>query len=810
MKPGTLLLAALLLFAAAIVAHAAEPREGQIVKAALDVATSGENYLRPDGWRAWQAGFTRESGVFVCDNGGNTTIQRGASQTVVLNQSEPRPVVAEAWSKAVEVTGSANSDYSLYLDLIYTDGTPDWGKIAPFSTGSHDWQRRQVVVFPRKPIKSLAFHLLLRRHGGKALFGDAALRPLLASDRAILFDGVPVVLRGEARAGFQVRDVAAGSDFRAIKQEAAGLRLDVTESQRAGATLFDVQLSDTTGRDRAVTLLYALPLARSTANAPNGGSPTTWFEDPRRSEPVEPGREYASVSQFRAGANGRLSRYPLAAAAVGGRGVALGIDMTCPAFYRLVYNSASDEFYLAYDLGLSPEKPTARVRFCRFDFDPTWGFRSALAQYYAIFPEQFQVRVKRQGLWMPFARISQVEGWEDFGFAFKEGNSETAWDDAHGIVTFRYTEPMTWWMRMPPETPRTLEAALEHARALAADGDRRAQALLTSGYHDAQGRLVARMRDTPWCDGAVWSMNSMPGVGGEAGHFRVLWNPQILEKLYGPQRTAKLDGEYVDSSEGYVTDELDFRREHFAAAKTPLCFSLDDRRPAIFRGLIAFEYVRALAADVHRMKRFMMANGAPTRLCWLTPWLDVLGTETNWNRRGIWRPMSDTDLLYRRALCKGRPYCFLQNTEFEQFPPERVEKYMKRSLAYGMFPGFFSHNASEGHYFRRPDLYNRDRPLFRKYVPLCRLVAEAGWEPITLAHSSDERVYVERFGKRYLTLLNDSQEARSATVRLDAELAKDTAAQSRDLVSGREVAWDDGRATLSLAAEDVALIELRP
>ena len=54
---------------------------------------------------------------------------------------------------------------------------------------------------------------------------------------------------------------------------------------------------------------------------------------------------------------------------------------------------------------------------------------------------------------MPFAKISQVKGWEDFGFQFKEGNDETAWDDAHGILTFRYTEPMTWWMPMPKPCP---------------------------------------------------------------------------------------------------------------------------------------------------------------------------------------------------------------------------------------------------------------------------------------------------------------------------------------------------------------------
>ncbi len=128
------------------------------------------------------------------------------------------------------------------------------------------------------------------------------------------------------------------------------------------------------------------------------------------------------------------------------------------------------------------------------------------------------------------------------------------------------------------------------------------------------------------------------------------------------------------------------------------------------------------------MGKLMMANGdARTGSAGWPPLLDVMGTETDWNPGGRWRPMSDAELLYRRALCKGKPYCFLMNTDFEEFPHELVEKYMKRSLAYGMFPGFFSHNASQGHYFTRPELYDRDRPLFKKYVPLCKRVAEAGW-----------------------------------------------------------------------------------
>ncbi len=297
----------------------------------------------------------------------------------------------------------------------------------------------------------------------------------------------------------------------------------------------------------------------------------------------------------------------------------------------------------------------------------------------------------------------------------------------------------------------------------------------------------------------------MPGIVGHPTDFQLKWNPTLRGQLYGPQRSADLDGEYIDSSEGYVTEELDFCREHFAATDTPLAFAtLDPHQPAVFRGLIAFEYIRAIADDIHASDKLMMANSTPIRLCWLAPLLDVMGTETDWNPDGEWRPMSDSDLLYRRALCKGKPFCFLMNTQFEQFSHERIERYMKRALAYGMFPGFFSHNASQGHYFTRPELYNRDRPLFEKYIPWCQLVAQAGWEPITLAHSSDERVHVERFGQRYLTVLNDSAQPRTTTIRLDLNAPT----TSRELIRGPEISWRDHQTTLELAPEDVALIDL--
>ncbi len=773
--------------------------DGTAVKKVLAVDKTGENLLNPVAWKPWGEGFERKRGVFICNNAANARVQRGVSQTVVLDQTKPDPIVGTAWSKAEGVTGSRNSDYSLYLDLVYSDGSPLWGQTASFDVGTHDWQQAKVIILPEKPVKTVSFHMLFRRHPGIALFRDPELHTIRPPTGACLFDGVPVSLHDKSAEGFQLRDVAADSDFVRFHRRALGLELEYTahrSEQTDDATFFNVTVSDTTGKDRAVTLIYTIPAPWDECR---------WLQNPRSSLVVDPGREYITAGRSSAGANGQLSRYPFAAVVRNDRGIGLGIDMSQPAFFRVGYNSGTGELFLAYDLGLAAEKPEVRLRFCKFTFDPKWGFRAALARYYEVFPDQFRCRIPNQGLWMPFARISEVNEWQDFGFKFKEGTNETAWDDKQGIITFRYTEPMTWWMSMPKDMPRTLEAALSEAHRLADEkSDPRALAFFTSGFHDQKGQFPALLRDTPWCNGAVWSINSMPNVAGEVTDFKNKWNPELRERLYGRRSGGILDGEYIDSSEGYVTEELDFRRDHFAIAQTPLTFSLDNRKVAILRGLVVFEYIRAIARDIHGMDKLMMANSTPHRLCWLMPLLDVIGTETNWNSGRIWRPMSDNDLLYRRSLCKGKPYCFLMNTPFEDFSHELVGRYMKRSLAYGMFPGFFSHNASQGHYFTRPELYERDRDLFKKYVPLCKLVAEAGWEPVTLARSNNSHIYVERFGDKFLTIFNDSPERVTVTITLERKALS----TSHERVRNKTIVWREGQTNLTLDGEDVAVIEM--
>ncbi len=778
----------------------------EVVKKVIRARPDGKNLLHPGRWRPWGEGFRREGKVILCDNGTNQRARRGASQTVFLNQKVPSPIVAVASSRCEGVSGSADRDYSLYLDLTYRDGSHLWGQAASFDTGTHGWQEKRVLVLPDKPIERVTVNLLLRRHAGKAWFKGAGLREMKVPRGAFSFDGVPVTPVLAPREGFQVRDAATDSDFfRPKGGKVLGLRIRCRQTKAKGVRFLDVTLREETGKDRAVTLVYALPVRAKRV---------TWFQGPGRSIPVEERGEYGFFSRYRTGANGRLSRWPFGALAAGKKGRALGLDPAFPAFFRVAYNAGTKELYLAFDLGFTREHPRARLRFCVFSFDPRWGFRSALAEYYRTFPGSFRCRTPEQGLWMPFARISRVRGWRDFGFKFKEGNNETAWDDAHGILTFRYTEPMTWWMPMKKGLPRTRESALAEAKRLAARGRGllrlRAKALFTSGFFDEKGRFPLLFRNEPWCNGAVWSVNVMPGIEGKVTAFSLRWNDKIEKKLYGPGAKARLDGEYVDSSEGYVTAPLDFRRTHFHAARTPLTFSLETRRPGIFRGLISFEYVRALAEAMHGRGRLMMANGTPSSLFWLAPMLDVMGTETDWHRGGKWRPMPVTELLYRRALCGLKPFCFLMNTRFENFPRELVERYMKRALAFGMFPGFFSANASTGHYFTRPNLYERDRPLFKKYIPLCKRLAEAGWKPIPLARTTRPGLRVERFGNRYLTVFNESNQ----TLRGKVEILLGQLKSVRELLSGRSlpITHEKGGAPaveLELPPEDVAVLACR-
>ena len=754
-----------------------------------------------DAARPYERGFTRDGDEIVVDNGDDAARRAGAVWSLALNQTEARPFTVRTEARCERGPGGTRTRaFSLYVDLVYMDGDHLWGQTADFAPDpQRGWRAGTVTVIPAKPVRSASVYCLYRGLPGRVRFRAPAVRIREQADLA-LFDAQPVALGDLPRheAGFLVRDVQRADDGYApipVGGEAKGVRLSVVETPAADGATYRVTVEDRTGRDRALTLVYAWPL-------PAGD--LVFEEDPRTAVPLADNAPQRSDAQAMGCGAGGLNRWPFGAVSVGGRGFALGIDTAHPAYFRTAVHPRTRLLFIAFDLGLAPEKRTAAFAFRRFTF--TGGFRGALAAYAAREPDAFKTRVPEQGIWMPFRAIKSVENWQDFGFKFKEGNDETAWDDAHGIFTFRYTEPTTWWLSMDKAhgTNRfTMADCLAKVESLAAKGDPRARAWRGSVMRDEDGARVGRVMDTPWCRGAIWLLSPLPDIAGIC-EYKVKNTEADFAKFYAKPFPVGQDGEYIDSAEGYLTPTLDFNRAVFAASDTPLVFSSDeDHRPALFKGLSMYEYVRRTAARVWPRGRFVMANGVPGRWPWLPAYVDVGGTETQWiDAEGRWRPESHRSLLYKRALSMGKPYCYLQNVDFEKFAYADMENFMRHCVAYGLFPGCFSHNASEGHYFTRPEVYNRDRPLFKKYVPLCKMLSEAGWRPVnTLVASTDARVFVEQFGARYVTVFNSAR----ATVKV--RLTAKAGARASEHVEGGEVSFADGVATLELAPDAVRVLD---
>src|SRR5438105_15319437 len=125
-----------------------------------------------------------------------------------------------------------------------------------------------------------------------------------------------------------------------------------------------------------------------------------------------------------------------------------------------------------------------------------------------------------------------------------------------------------------------------------------------------------------------------------------------------------------------------------------------------------------MSSRLHSHNKLLMANDAFYRRWQLLPYIDNPGREYTWIEGEIFTPVPDERYLYFRSMSARRPYCMLMNNRYDK--AEFIEPYFQRSLFYAVYPSmYFGHtSATETWYFANPAWYNRDRPLFKKYIPL--------------------------------------------------------------------------------------------
>ena len=478
-----------------------------------------------------------------------------------LNQTHPAQIQVYGESRCEGVEAHNAYDYSIFLKVEYADGSTNIQEWAPFNDGTlhytdyaafaqgtHGWEKGNVILCAGKPVRTLEINLYFRKCTGRAWFRNIRVFDN-AQTPCALMDTFAVELPDKdcCPQGLFLRELGASSSEDVLSLVSPegfwnGIRWKWQAEPHEGRTFYSLELASEDGRDHALTLYAVFPVH---------GEELYYHRSMTVTEKVCELRDYFDVSFWPLGANGLLSRLPFAACSTGKKaGTAVGFDPSIPVFGRVGCSGTLKSLYLAGDIALTPEKSKACFRCVQFDFDAREGFRGALACYYHLYPDFYSVRVHDQGNWMAFVDISTLKNHEDFGFKFKEGTTEPAWDRAHGIYTFRYTEPVTRWINVDidgraPETRAEVDA---YIRKLSEHGKHRSTAVIqSSSMRDRFNRDVFIILDRPWCKGAVWSINSMPGVPGDITDFKIKWNSDVEREYYTPSSDTEISGEYIDS-----------------------------------------------------------------------------------------------------------------------------------------------------------------------------------------------------------------------------------------------------------------------
>ena len=654
---------------------------------------------------------------------------------------------------------------------------------------------------------------------------SAACAPITKRTHCAAFLAALLLLSCIAVGGtWKARDVAAKSDW-ATGDDAAKSNLKLVPTRGAGRE--SCTIIDTTGGDRAATLAFTIPL-----DAVGG----TWCDDPQISRTIEAGKNYSNLSDGAGGVDNSASLYPLAVVVRGETATVLACPPDVPRMVRFVYDATAKELRAEFDFGLSPIPQNfpsrADATIITYEVPAQWAFRRAIAKYQEMFPAVFARRVKHAGLWLPFGETAAIEHAEDFGFGFHEiadsqvaGNSTRVTDDDAKLNcgSYLYVEPQTYWQWHKGEGRGSYEQRLAQLEADAKAGDGFSRGTIVSGIIREGGKRDLYEEPVAYTPQLPWGNNPDPAIPDDAARgylSKANFEFNRLEPLLGwhGKPTLGVDGVYVDSMEGWG-EILNFNRDHWRVTSHPLTFHPWNHKVCLLNFWGTYAWVKEMSTRLRKKDMILLGNDAFYRRWQLAPWVDVPGREYKWlDDAGKFAQVPDERYLYFRSMSGRKPYLMLMNNGYED--GSIMEKYFQRSTFWAVYPSmYFGHtSANEVWYWSNPQWYNRDRPLFKKYVPMIRKLDAAGWQPVPLASASPAFIRIERFGSfdrgdLAFTVHNPELQVRDVTIQLDrAALGLPESLKASEWISLLPVELASQQAQVSLRltlpADGYAVVEL--
>jgi hypothetical protein len=572
--------------------------------------------------------------------------------------------------------------------------------------------------------------------------------------------------------------------------EGSQLVLSVEYSVAEKATQIKVKLADRSGEDRGLVIRLELGL-------PGAAEEWVWWQDLDTSLPLT-GRKLSNTAalrglpglpEFAEGGEkpdfGKYSVYPLGVVSWRGSWIALARRMNELVVGRFMASGAESPTLSAeVDMALSEFTiPPREAEFSLWFFsgEGEQGLRAGLDRCYALWPEDWEVRVPIFGGWMPFTDLAKIPNVDEFGFAYQEGAPNAGFDDALGALSFVYfhcagefanvegykrgTEPL------PPyeKVVEAFNAVAEKRTGIKGVWD-------ICGIRGADGKIAYRPEKT------YGDFFCQACVDPDLPYGRAMIDT-LLARVNAKPFPQDVDGVYYDG----IAAGLDYAPEHLKAANHLLLWDSREKKPVNYNLFSSVEWARQIHNTLAGTRKLTMLNDSSlSSFTFASPYIDVPGAEMS-----IYLRREQARLI--RAYTCGKPFCTLVKADFSQHTSSQIETYMRRCLAYGILFGFFDISPSGDHpgssYWVHPEWYDRDRPLFRRYMPLARELAGAGWRPLPGARATADAAYVERFGPgnnglTYLTVSTDPGEHPEAEREVVVEIGRELVAEISKPSSG--------------------------
>lgn len=506
--------------------------------------------------------------------------------------------------------------------------------------------------------------------------------------------------------------------------------------------------------------------------------------------------------------------FPIAALQTAKEAVAVAIPHDAPVAFGMV--GSGQGLTVRFFLGVATETKAfpnrAPFAFIVYPTEAGWGFRGALERYYGIYSANYEPRVLKTGYWMFQVKGITPERVDQYAWNLLEIQNphvpdDLNRDDKYDIASLIYTLVGQREIKFLDKLPTTYDEAMKVYANWSVESHRKhtvtkenkvtgedqwlKQEVETSGIKNAEGNYEIQFRNTPWGKKSVtFKANPSPFLFADQKVETVGRNS--IRLLEGWLRDyPQTDGVLIDSMGANWPATADYRRDHIAYAQYPVTFDVQGRL-FVSNHVGHYEWCKVMGEKLWAQGKFFAANGLyaykasnlehyrnPDRKTRpkLAPFFSAALLDACTSEIGT---RAGTDRCQDVRILMGRKYCTLTNYEWHD--EAKVKEFYNRSLAHAIFAsntmtyagnGEYVENVNEGlSYVDSPQGYFRDKALLDWMLPKVTMLQKAGWQPITRARIQGDAsgLTLERFGQGdriYLTLFNEGDTRRTATVKLD-------------------------------------------